>query len=527
MNKIKLTSLLVLMSIFSVFAQKKSVQNVLNFKSAKDAGEIIENNKLVGYYIFYLKEKVDKKTSAYEVEIYDDNYNVTKNFEIIRPKNTVLLEMVYNGNAFMIHFYDSKTGYEFATFDRTGKATGSKKIATDDISRWDLARVQQNLASATENVNIFPNGKEGFIRSTFTKNKKTGYEIVAYDNNAKELWKYSSKETSDVLEFVEINDVSANVLSATVSKKKNMMTRDVIMYCLLLDSKSGKLIKEMQLGSNEAGLRSLLKSFVNEETGSIYLVGEYYKPKDDILKDKSVGLYLQEFSLSGKELNKKEYKWKGDIDKFKNELDPEDKKGDRPFYVFFHDVVIAKNGHIFMIGEQFIKQVSAGGVALKVLASATGGSSNTSALEIRVADMVVIEFDENKSMVDFKLIKKKGTSVLLPEGMGMYGTTTLGYYVKSQGDFDYSFTSSDKAKDNFEIVYIDADRKTEKKATTKADVMVGVISIKGGKLTQTRVPVNCTSNRWWLQPAKPGYISVTEYFRKEKRIDMRLEQLTY
>jgi hypothetical protein len=174
-----------------------------------------------------------------------------------------------------------------------------------------------------------------------------------------------------------------------------------------------------------------------------------------------------------------------------------------------------------MIGEQFIKQVSAGGVALKVLASATGGSSNTSALEIRVADMVVIEFDENKSMVDFKLIKKKGTSVLLPEGMGMYGTTTLGYYVKSQGDFDYSFTSSDKAKDNFEIVYIDADRKTEKKATTKADVMVGVISIKGGKLTQTRVPVNCTSNRWWLQPAKPGYISVTEYFRKEKRIDMR------
>ena len=80
MNKIKLTSLLVLMSIFSMFAQNKSVPNVLNFKSAKDAGEIIENNKLVGYYIFYLKEKVDKKTSAYEVEIYDDNYNIKKRY---------------------------------------------------------------------------------------------------------------------------------------------------------------------------------------------------------------------------------------------------------------------------------------------------------------------------------------------------------------------------------------------------------------------------------------------------------------
>ncbi len=527
MNKIKLTTLLVFMSIFSVFAQNASVPNVLNFKSAKDAGEIIENNKLVGYYIFYLKEKVDKKTNAYEVEMYDDNYNVTKSFEIIRPKNTVLLEMVYNGTAFMIHFYDSKTGYEFATFDRSGKATGSKKIATDDISRWDLAKVQQNIASATENVNIYPNGKDGFVRSTFTKNKKTGYEIVAYDNNAEVLWKYSSKETSDELEFVEINDVSANILSATVSKKKNLMTRDVTMYCLLLDSKSGKLIKEMPLGNEATGLRSLLKSFVNEETGSIYIVGEFYKPKDDIFKDKSQGLYLQEFSLSGKELNKKEYKWKGDIDKFKNEIDPEDKKGDRPFYVFFHDVVISKNGHIFMIGEQFIKQVSAGGVAMKVLATAAGGSSDASAMEIRVANMVVIEFDENKSLVDFKLVKKKYTSVLLPSGMGMYGTTTLGYYIKSIGGFDYSFTSGDKAKDNFEIVYIDADRKTEKKATSKADVMVGVISIKGGKMTNSRVPINCTSKYWWLQPAKPGYISVTEYFKKEKKIDMRLEQLTY
>ena len=57
--------------------------------------------------------------------------------------------------------------------------------------------------------------------------------------------------------------------------------------------------------------------------------------------------------------------------------------------------------------------------------------------------------------------------------------------------------------------------------------MVGVISIKAGKVTESRIPINCESKDWWIQPGKPGYISVSEYYRKEKKSDMRLEKLTY
>jgi hypothetical protein len=85
MKKIKLTLAALLFGLVSVQAQKASIPNVLNLKSAKDAGQIIENNKLVGYYIFFQKEKVDKKSVAYEVEVFDDNYNISKTFEIIRP----------------------------------------------------------------------------------------------------------------------------------------------------------------------------------------------------------------------------------------------------------------------------------------------------------------------------------------------------------------------------------------------------------------------------------------------------------
>ena len=209
-----------LMSALSVNAQQASVENVLNLRTAKHSGQIIENNKLVGYFIFFTKEKVDKNNTAYEIEMFDDNYNPSSNFEIVRPKNSVLLEMVYNGSVFMLHFYDSKTGYEFVTFDRNGEMKGSNSISKDVISKWDLNNVMMNLQSGTENVSIHTNGDKGFIRSTFTKYKKVGYEIVAYDNEANEVWSYKSNESSDMLEMLEINDISANYLTATVTKKK-------------------------------------------------------------------------------------------------------------------------------------------------------------------------------------------------------------------------------------------------------------------------------------------------------------------
>ena len=514
-----------LMSVLSVNAQQASVENVLNLRTAKHSGQIIENNKLVGYFIFFTKEKVDKNNTAYEIEMFDDNYNPSSNFEIERPKNSILLEMVYNGSVFMLHFYDSKTGYEFVTFDRSGDMKGSKSISKDEISKWDLNKVAMNLQSATENISIYPNGDKGFIRSTFTKNKKVGYEIVAYDNEANEVWSYQSNESSDMLEMIEINDISANYLTATVTKKKNMTTREMSNYLLLLNLSDGSKITEISMGDDATGLRSLLKSFLNESKKNITIVGEYYKPNDDIVKDKSQGLFMQEISLEGEDLGVTNYAWKGDIDQFVS-LTDEDGKKERPFYAFFHDVIVSKNGHIFLIGEQFLKQVSAGGIAMQIAAGALGGSTNASAFEMLLGDMIVVEFDEKKNLVDFKKVEKKKTNIILPSGMGIYGSTTLGYYIKSLGAFDYSFTSRNNEKDYYDVIYIDANRKEDDKSA-KSDLMVGVISIKAGKVTENRIPISCESKYWWIQPGKPGYISVSEYYRKENKIDMRLEKLTY
>ncbi|MDH4472427.1 MAG: hypothetical protein QE487_07445 [Fluviicola sp.] len=532
MRKIKsVLTLATLLLAFTFHAQQHSVSNVLNLKSAKQSGTIIEDSKIVGYFIFYFKEKQDKKTSTYEIELFDDNYNSLKSFEVTRPKNTYMLEMVFNGEVFMLHFYDAKTGYEFVTYNRDGEVVGSKKIPKEELGYWELNRATTNIQSATENTTIFPTGKTGFVRQTFTKGenrRKYGYEIVAYNNEMDELWSYGSDPNSEIIEGADLNDATTKVIAATVTKKKNISTKKMDTYCLLLNASTGELIKEISMGGEDEGKKSLLKTFVDESKETILLIGEYYKPGDDILKDKSQGMFLDEVSMSGSLVSSTEYKWKGDVDKFKQEnISDEDKKeADKQFYLFFHDVIRTSDGRLYLVAEQYRKQLSAGGTAVNVLAAAAGGSSNASNFEILVGNMVVIEFDATNKMTGYDLISKRKTSVLLPAGAGFWNTAFLGYYINSMGAFDYAFTSNDKKGDRYSVVYIDANRKEEKGAA-KSDLMVGVIQIDGGERTNSRVPINMESRFWWIQAAKPGYISVGEYFRKEKRIDLRLEPIAY
>lgn len=507
-------------------SQSTSIPNVLDIKSAKQTGVIYENNKMVGYFIFYFKEKTDKKTSAYEIQIFDDNYNAVKSFEVIRPADSYMMEMVYNGKAFMVFFYDRKTGYEFITFDKTGQQIGNLKIDPKEISQYDLQLTLSSITNSTENVTIYPLGEDGFVRQSYTKFKSMGYALVAYDNQLKPIWTVASSETSDRVETTEINEVNEKFLTATKYSRSSVMSKKMNLSFLIVNAETGAVIKEIPMGNEDEGKETVLKTYYDKTLDKIVLVGEFFKPGDDFLKDRSIGIYAKELDPNGNVLTTKQYKWEGDIDKFKleNMTDEELKESKDGFTIFFHDVVRSNNGHLFLIGEQFKKQVSAGGVAMNVLNAGNGQAASN--FEIRVANMIVIELDEAYNLVDMEIIRKKRTSVLLPAGAGLMGTALLGYYIKSAGGFDYSFTSKEPEKDEFTVVYTDFERK-EEKGGEKNDVMLGVIQFKAGKLAASRVPINSESKRFWIMQAKPGNVAIVEFFKKEKRVDMRLEKIVY
>lgn len=528
MRKIKIALLALTLAISGVNAQTTSIDNVLGLRSAKSTGEIFKNEKLVGYYVFYFKEKVDKKNTAYEIKTYDDNYNPVSSFEIVRPKNTAFIEMSYNGSAFMMHFLDRKTGYEFVTYDSEGEKMGSYVIPLKEISTYDLQRVNTMLTTNSAANYIYAVGDQGFMRSTFSKNKKMGYELLKLDNNCKKVWQVESPEDSKLLESLDVSDVSEKITVGMITRRKSALTKSFDVFGVIIDTETGKVMKEIEMGSDEKGRRSMLKSFISDENETVSVVGEFYAPNKDIVKDKSAGLYIQEFNFEGEENATNMYKWKGDFDKFKQKnLSEEDKKeeGDN-FFIFFHNIVQTKSGKIILVGEQFKKQVSAGGVALKTLAAASGGNSDVSAFEIRIGNMIVIELDAKRKLTGYTVVSKKKTSVLLQEGSGFISSMVLGHMVKSMGSFDYAFTASDYDNDKHDIVYIDANRK-EEKGSKNSDLMVGVISINNGEMVTSRTAINSETNYFWFQQAKTGYISISEYFRKDKRLEFRLEPISY
>lgn len=516
LNTIRLAVIAILLTT-SVNAQQATVSNVLNLRALKSRGTVVENDKLVGYFLFYFKEKKDKKTSDYEIELYDNNYNLVKSFTLTRPKNSVLMQTVYNGDVFLCFFYDYKVGLEFVTYSRDGEELGS-----DEVSKSGLSNLKFQMEAQTR---FYPLGKTGFSRTA-------GNKIISYDNDMNETWVYESKlSTKKENKTIALTSITDDFIVATIYKKKSLMTKKMDLEFILLDAKTGELITELEMGNSEIGKESVLNSYYDESQDKIVITGEYFAPGDDILKDKSVGFFAKEYSKDGSLLIAMQYAWKDEIKKFTDEqLDEEDKKeASKNFSLYFHDAIRAKNGHLFLIAEQFKKQISGGAVAGKIIAGALGGSSNAAGIEVRVGNMVVIELDEEYNLIDYKIVKKKKSSVLLQEGMGFYGTSFLGYYVKSMGGFDYSFSSRDSDNDEFTIVYTDGNRKESKedKNTDKADKMLGLIQINAGVCETSRVPLNTDAKTWWIQEAKTGHVSITEYYKKEKKLEMRLEQLSY
>jgi hypothetical protein len=498
-------------------AQEMTLDQIRRFR-LRNSGAIVENNTLKGYYYFYMKEYNDSKTNIYTVSLYDDNLNKALSFDIKKPNTAQLLEVVYNSNTFMMIFYN-KRAVEYETYDNTGKKTGTNIV--EKVSIYEVERMNQSLANEeVDNITTFPIGNTGFVRSNWERKKKQGFDVEAMDNTAKRLWIYKSEEESDLLEFGDIMEVTEKFVAVSVLKKKSIMAKAFDTYFLLLDAKTGKKLMELPMRDKNDGELSLLNCFTDEEKEEITLVGEFYNPGDEVMKDKSLGLFIKIIGKTGTEVKYQKYAWAKEVLKLRKSTGDDEKDKTS---LCFHRLFKTANGHLFAVAEEYRKTVSGAGVALNLLAAASGGSSDASNMQITITDMVMIEFDENLKMIAYTQIPKKKTRELLPSGYGWYSASFLANVLKSYGAFDYSFTSTDKTTDQYEVIYTDFDR--DKADGSRADKMIGVISVKDGKTTTNRIPIDTEANRYSINPAKSGYLMVTEYFRKKKMLRSHLEKI--
>ncbi len=515
-----------LISAVPLSAQKKSKDNGLSKqlenvrrRDLRNFGTIIENESLVGYYMFSKIENTGGGMASFKIEIFDENLKSKKTIKIEKRKTAQLVEMNYNGKAFFI-MMTNKKGIDMMTYDKDGKKLG--EINIKKVSKWERMRIQQALLSEEGSAtSVYSASDEGFIRQALVKNKKIGFVIERYDNKLKLIWSYGSEKTSKRVEAADIMYSSGNYVAVLKEDKKKLISRDIDVHFVLLNADKGTKVFELQL--KDLADLSLLGCDVDEEKNQIILNGEHYAKGKKIYNSKSEGIYLKMLDMKGKEIKMQKLTWKKDLVSL-NVIDEDKGKSRENMRFYIHKVVIADNGNTYVIAEQYKKVLSASAIGLKLANAALGGgNTNLSSFSIKMFNMVYMVFDNEFKLIEKEVVKKKFSEVWLDKSQEYTSATVLAHYLKANGYFDYQFTTVNKEKGGFTSYYLDLNRKgTDGK---KNDAIIGTISLSEDKIVTKRTPVNTQYSYMFIYPAKENNVLIGEHWRSKKKMFLRIEPI--
>ena len=256
-----------------------------------------------------------------------------------------------------------------------------------------------------------------------------------------------------------------------------------------------------------------------KEDGSneIAVLGQFYQKGANTVKDKSLGLFSFVYSMEGELLHKNFAKWATDVSKFV----PTSIKGKMKDvgYVHFHEIVQTADGKIFAIGETYRRTFDALGVL------GLSGSDNGAATKIVIEDMVMFEFSPSFELQDVKFYEKSKSSVSLEAGGSFTRISLLAKMIEAQGFFDYEFTQRTKENDEFTVGYVDF----QKNKGARSELIFGAISVVDGETSVDKIPLPRAKGLFGrstrVLQAKPGYVILINYNRKEKTTTWTLEKI--
>jgi hypothetical protein len=522
MKKVFMLLAIITIATIQTFAQSKTLNDIRSIR-LKNSGEIMDNEEVKGYFIFYEVDKVDRKNRAYKLVILDQNLNEIAKKKIIDSKHLILQTAVYNGANIMLKFYNVKSKeVSFQAFDRNAKI--SKKYTRELLKGEALTNYYVGGDEGVYNgLAFYAAGKNGFVNySSVTKGFKGGYIIEFFpSNDSGKKWTFETdiKEKGVKTASFMYADESM-ILSTLTERSKATSVKGTVVSVEALSTENGQQLWKTAIESPmfEFGI---LNNYIDPSTGDITLLGTYYNKGDNMMKDKSLGMFSYTLDKNGNKKSDRFLAWVKDVGEFL----PIDDKGkiEDVGYVYFHKFIKTEDGKIFGIGEQYKKAINAGAVALNVLAAAAGGQSEVSNSKLVVEDFYIFEFSEDFALKDVKIFEKGKSNIWLPSGFTYMSSAFIANFVKYTGGFDYAFTQQTNDKDVFHIGYSDYDRTQDKDQRA----YFGAISYADGEFSTDKLPINNKSSTIRLRKAKTGYVLVSEYFKKEKKLELRLEQINY
>ncbi|HXB41423.1 MAG TPA: DUF6770 family protein [Bacteroidia bacterium] len=484
-----------------------------------DLNAIIENNEIKGYYAFYFLDKEGKKQNLYNLAILDNNLKQTYSVEMKKSDKLRLLESSYNGERFCFTFVDAREKVlEYMVLDKTGKTVGTYTL---QISKTELGSYGQGM---TEDDN-FAGGlaaikNKGFLRIGMEKKDGMKVEFEMIDNNGVKKWEANSGFETDGKSYESANFLYADDKTAVMSlttRGRKLSTKGMETYLSFYNIDSGKEMFKVDQKNDKYQISCLGVSY-DESTATYFSYGQYWALADNMSKDDSKGMYITEIGTDGK-IKKENYStWTGDINNIL--LTKAKKKYEDNTKTFIHKVVRTADGKVFAVGEMYRKAVSGWGVASKILSG--GGGGGMSAMKMILYDMVVFEFDPSFKIKDVTVVEKEKTNLQLPEGWGMLDANRLSLIMKMLGWFDYSYTIISSDRKQFNSAYVNFDRE---KGSSSNYVVGNIAYTKDQKVVSDKIRLKDDPTRFWVMPAKPGYVVIFEYFRKKKTATFRMEKL--
>jgi hypothetical protein len=172
-----------------------------------------------------------------------------------------------------------------------------------------------------------------------------------------------------------------------------------------------------------------------------------------------------------------------------------------------------------MVGEGYKREASATGIAMAVL---SGGRSTGSlgVTKMVITDMVMMQFDEKYKVTNATIYDKRNNTAMMNAAVDYNSQHMIAKYLKMVGAFDYEFTTGDQDNSNFAVCYSDYERSSEYHGQT-----FNAIKYNGKKLSTDKIELKSKASTMRVLPAKGGSVMIIEYFKKDKRLDMRLEKL--
>lgn len=495
---------------------KTGIRNV----RLRGSGEIIHKNQVVGYYLFYNLEKTNNRQNNYQLTVLDENLREINSVTIERSRTYTILEASYNGNTFAVLGFDrSNNMVEIIAYDDQLKQTGTMaRLAkgTNMLNAYGAAA----SGNETEQRFLVPVTDKGFLLYSVNEDRKAHYRVEFLTSELKTLWTDQAPADGNIeMAFEAFQD--SETIGSLIEKRKKNTSKDIEYELLVNNTTTGQRIFKVPVAAKNF---NVIVSDIRHDstTGDFIMFGEYYPVGATEATDKSLGFMSIVYDKEGKLLTQQNTSWE-DMSK----LTPLNEKGKfegNNTNILFHNTVRTSDGQIFVVGEQYKKAANAAGIALNVAALALGGGQMGSMTQINIYNLVIFQFNPDFTINKVHTFEKNKSVMQMPAGSAGVSPKLVSNYAKAIGAFDYRFTQMSEDNSTFIVNYVDFDRQSE---AGRAFVIGSIVYTPEKTFVTDKFNLKKSSTEFTVFKAKPGYILVSEYFRKDKKLESRLEKVNY